>query len=241
MSDSDPIAYLRINEMAGSTPHELRKIAQQLESQGIKAIVLDLRGRKGNSAHTALLLADSLLDHGTIGRVRTSQGETVYQADSDAIFRGWPIAVLVDSNTSGAAEWLAAAIQDNHRGIVVGSPTASARANLGDAVVTSFVRVGNSEWSVSLTTGILERGDGRPVSAFDRTALGSPSINPSASRFTSRRTKTPECIPTTGSPRTERPGLPRELVSVASKKADSVPDAAVNKAVEQLRQLLKKS
>ncbi len=125
MSDADPIAYLRINLMAGSTPHEFRKIAIELEQQGIKAIVLDLRGSRSNSVHTALLLADSLLDHGTIGRVRTSQGETVYQADSDANFRGWPIAVLVDSNTSGAAEWLAAAIQDNHRGIVVGSPTSS--------------------------------------------------------------------------------------------------------------------
>ena len=120
MRDSEPIAYVRINEMAGSTPHELRKLAQQLEREGMKAIVLDLRGRGTGSAHTALLLADSLLDHGTIGRMRTGEGETAYQADPDAIFRGWPMAVLVDEFTSGAAEWLAAAIQDNQRGIVIG-------------------------------------------------------------------------------------------------------------------------
>ena len=41
----------------------------------------------------------------------------------DAIFRGWPMAVLVDGTTTGAAEWLAAAIQDNKDEI--GSPTSS--------------------------------------------------------------------------------------------------------------------
>ena len=68
--------------------------------------------------------------------------------------------------TSGAAEWLAAAIQDNKRGIVVGTPTSSARVDPGHAVVTSAFRVGNSEWSVSLPTGILERGNGKPLSSL---------------------------------------------------------------------------
>ena len=77
--------------------------------------------------HSAVLLADSLLERGAIGRVRTARGETTYQADADALFRGWPIAVLVDQNTSGTAEWLAAALQDNHRAVIVGSPTAGAQ------------------------------------------------------------------------------------------------------------------
>ena len=125
--------------MAGSTPHELRMLATQLEAEGIRAIVLDLRGLWSTSVHCALLMADSLLDHGPIGRVRTSHGETVYQADGDAIFRRRPVVVLVDGNTSGAPEWLAAAIQDNKRGTVVGAPTASARIEPGQAIVTSVI------------------------------------------------------------------------------------------------------
>jgi C-terminal peptidase prc len=220
MSDSEPIAYVRISAMLGSTPHELRKVAQRLESEGIKAIILDLRGRSPSSAHAALLLADSLLDHGTIGRVRTGQGETVYQADSDAIFREWPMAVLVDEFTTGAAEWLAAAIQDNQRGIVIGSPTSSARVNPGYAFVTSLVRVGNSDWAASLATGILERGDGRPVSAFDRSM-------PTVMR----------------EPLSKTTGVhPNHVVAARGRMAGpSEPDAAVNKAIEQLRQLLKKT
>jgi carboxyl-terminal processing protease len=233
MSDSDPIAYLRVNEMAGSTPHELRKIAAKLEGQGIKAIVFDLRGRLSNSTHTAVLLADSLLDHGTIGRVRTSHGETFYQADPDAIFRGWPIAVLVDSKTSGAAEWLAAAIQDNQRGIVIGSPTLSARVNPGYALVTSFVQVGKSEWFLSLATGILERGDGRPVSAFDRsipTVIREPT-NKSTGVHPNHQIAENEAA--------VQNSLGQFVV--IPDKAGSAPDAAQRRALEELRRLLKKT
>ena len=102
MGDSQKIAYIKISEMAGSTPHELRKLAARLEGEGLHAAVLDLRGLGSTSEHCALLMADSLLDHGTIGRVRSSHGDTTYQADSEAILRRWPLVVLVDGLTSGA-------------------------------------------------------------------------------------------------------------------------------------------
>ncbi len=161
----EPIGYLKFTEIGASTPHELRKIAQQLESEGVQALVLDLR-LGGRSAHPAVLLADCLLDHGPIGRVRTVRGETTYQADSDALFRGWPIAVLVDQNTSGTAEWLAAALQDNHRATIIGTPTAGAvvfgEPSMGG--IRSRVSIGDGSWSIELLTGYLERGDGRPLS-----------------------------------------------------------------------------
>jgi carboxyl-terminal processing protease len=169
MPASQAIAYVKLSELVGSTPHEVRKLAAQLERDGVKAIVLDLRGLWSNSVHTALLIADSLLESGTIGRVRTSHGETTYQADADALFRGWPLAVLVDRNTSGASEWLAAALQDNKRAVVIGAPTLSANVNPGNAVVTSTLPLRGGEWALSLATGILERGNGKPLSLFDRT------------------------------------------------------------------------
>ena len=70
--------------------------------------------------------------------------------------------VLVDSNTSGASEWLAAALQDNGRAIVVGAPTLSARSSIRERPSSDqSLPVGGSEWSLSLATGILERGDGK--------------------------------------------------------------------------------
>ena len=162
MPGSQAIAYVKLNELVGSTPHELRKLAAQLERNRTRAIILDLRGTRSTSAHTALLVADSLLDHGTIGRVRTSHGETTYQADADALFRGWPMAVLVDRNTSGASEWLAAALQDNKRAVVIGAPTSSAGINPGNAVVKTLLPLKGGEWSLSLATGVLERAAASP-------------------------------------------------------------------------------
>jgi carboxyl-terminal processing protease len=168
-----PIAYLCISEIAGSTPHELRKLARQLESQGNCGLVLDLRNLGGTSLHEAVMLADCLLAGGTIGRVQTAQREVTYQADSDALFRSSPIAVLIDQTTSGTAEWLAAALQDNHRAILVGAPTWNslyairAGAELW-ASVRSMVTIGDGSWSLELATGRLERGDGRPISDESR-------------------------------------------------------------------------
>lgn len=176
LDGSAPIGYLRISEISASTPHELRTLARQLESQGNWGLVLDLRGLGGTSVHAAVLLADSLLAGGVIGRVQTAQREVTYQADYDALFRTSSLAVLVDRNTSGTAEWLAAALQDNHRAIIVGLPTFSATGGTppGGALqwtdTRSMVTVGDGSWSIELTTGRLERGNGRPISSAARDA-----------------------------------------------------------------------
>ena len=65
-------------------------------------------------------------------------------------------------------EWLAAACQDNHRAIVIGSPTTSARLTWGNAIVKSSLPVGGGEWCFLLATGVLERGNGKPLSLFER-------------------------------------------------------------------------
>jgi carboxyl-terminal processing protease len=184
----NPIAYLRIDEISASTPHELHKLAQQLESEGMRSLVLDLRAIGGSSVHAAVLLADCLLEGGPIGRVRTATREVSYQADPDALFRGWPMAILVDSSTSGTAEWLAAALQDNKRATVVGVPTSGAlrrtepieltarAARMISGDVRTTVPIGDGTWSIVMSTGRLERGDGRPLSGEFRWGVGSDSV-----------------------------------------------------------------
>jgi carboxyl-terminal processing protease len=233
LSQHDAIGYLRCGEIMASTPHELRMLAPRLESEGMKALVLDLRGLYGNSPHIAVLLADALLAHGPIGRIRTNRTETNYEADADALFRGWPLAVLVDESTSGAAEWLAAALQDNHRAVVVGTPTASARMNPGIAVATSVIPVGNSDWSVSLATGVLERGDGSPLSRFDGARPSAFVASPAPSRF--------GVHPDQAVAENAAGPAARAAQAGAAQTDGNKPDAAQLKALELLRQALKSS
>jgi C-terminal peptidase prc len=191
---SDAVGYLRISEISASTPHELRKLARLMESEGIKRVVIDLRGLFGNSTHPAVLLADCLLDRGMIGRVRTANGERTYQAEPDAVFLGWPMAALIDGNTLGTGEWLAAALQDNHRATLVGRPTGSAsKGSRGfepaPPVLRATVSVGDGPWSLNLVTGLLERGSGQPLGVL---TFGSPGSFPTGRLL---RREPPEATP----------------------------------------------
>jgi carboxyl-terminal processing protease len=153
----EPLGYLKFEQIEGSTPQELRDLARQLEDEGVKALVLDFRSVQGASFHPTVLTADALLDGGTIGRYRSAEKVETIRAEPDALFAGWPLAVLIDGETHPHAAWLAAALQDNHRAVLVGSPTK------GAPVVRNAVPFGDGTWSVEMITGRLDRGDGRPI------------------------------------------------------------------------------
>jgi Peptidase family S41 len=99
------------------------------------------------------------------------------------MFRSLPIAVLVDQFTSGTAEWIAAALQDNHRAMVVGRPTFSAMVAIQGGIsrrsdVISRVSLGDGSGAIELTTGRLERGDGRRISGDPGTASAIAPVSP---------------------------------------------------------------
>jgi C-terminal peptidase prc len=153
-----PIGYLKVTEVSGSTPQELRAFAAQLESEGAKALVLDLRQASPAHFHQTVLLADALLDGGVIGRIKSVDGEKTYTAEPDALFRDWPMVVLAAGNHEPEIAWLCDALEDNHRATIVGEPIIPREPNYHETVALP-----GGEWSVRMATGRLERGDGRPI------------------------------------------------------------------------------
>ncbi len=150
-----PIAYLKLDRITGSAVHELRKQQQELIDENTKGVILDFRGLSSGSAHHAVLISDALLDNAPIGHIRSRTGVKPFQASRDMLFADLPMAVLVDQRTVGSAEWLAAALQDNKRAIVVGTRTYGGGYNRGTFPIW------DGDIVVSLSTGILERPDGR--------------------------------------------------------------------------------
>ncbi len=189
LSSKESIGYVKLEEILGSTPHELRKLARQLEEEGAKALVLDLRPVRQAHLHPTVLLADSLLDGGTIGGMRTSRGVETFRAEPDALFRGWPLAVLLDNNSSPTVQWLAAALQDNHRAIIVGvaepkgvgprgpRPGPVLRSNEDD-YVRSAVPIGDGSSSIQMATGRLQLGDGRLLTVARPLGIPRQSLTP---------------------------------------------------------------
>lgn len=123
------IAYLRVQQVEGPLAEAVREACTALAStnSAIKGLVLDLRFAEGNDYGAAAATADlfeaqarDLLDWGN-GMVRSTAKTNAWL---------WPIAVLVNGETMGAAEALAALVGDSGHGLVLGSQT------LGAAMMT---------------------------------------------------------------------------------------------------------
>jgi hypothetical protein len=133
LSPKPAIAYLKIDSITASTARELASWEPRLREAGIQGLILDLRGTGGREGfegyHSALLLADSLLDGKPLGKLRTRDGVREFNADRDCLLRDVPLAILIDKYTNGPASWVAAALQDSnppeqrHRhAVIVGTP-----------------------------------------------------------------------------------------------------------------------
>jgi carboxyl-terminal processing protease len=153
--DSDrAIAYLRINSINSSTLQELRQAERKLQADGARALVLDFRaGSSEGNLHDGELVADGFLDGGVMWRIRDAHGHVKeIQADRDCLFRDWPIAVLIDDTiVDNLTPVVAAALQDNHRAILIGQPTHN------DGMVKRLVELPDNLGVITLLTGTLER------------------------------------------------------------------------------------
>ena len=168
INDDPRIAYLKIESFRGSTPSELRRIAGQLHADDCRALVLDLRGTEPGEMRYVVMIADALLGEGVIGHVLGVRGRQQFDSTADQLFPGWPMAVLVDRNTAGQAEWIAAALKDSRRATLLGTPTA------GQGAIVELVELPNGIGGVRLTTGILFRRNGRPITVAGQSIIVQP-------------------------------------------------------------------
>jgi carboxyl-terminal processing protease len=153
------VRYVKVRKINGSTVHDLRKLEQQFKSEGAAAVILDFRrdGSIGEDPHHAVMLADALIDGGSIGRLRTRHNVREFHADRDRLFRDLPVSVLVDGKTRGGPEWVAAALQDNHAATLVGETTG------GFGFAFDRVPFPGSGDLLQLATGVFERAGGVPI------------------------------------------------------------------------------
>lgn len=107
-----------------STTRDVRRLISEVDKESFDALIIDLRGNGGGSLSEATDLTGLFIDIGPVVQVCNSQGRVQLERDTDrGIAYGGPLAVLVDRNSASASEIFAGAIQDYHRGIVLGEPT----------------------------------------------------------------------------------------------------------------------
>ncbi|MFA5679502.1 MAG: S41 family peptidase [Pseudomonas sp.] len=121
----DHFGYLRIAQFQAETGMQFRKEVQKLMAAkpAIKGVVLDLRNNPGGLLPACVDIADAILDTGLIvyteGRVASANTE--FRAGAGDILNNLPLVVIINNGSASASEILAGAIQDNKRGIVIGT------------------------------------------------------------------------------------------------------------------------
>ena len=108
-----------------STTHDVRRLVDELKAKHVDGIVMDLRNNGGGSLKEAEDLTGLFVPDGPVVQIRHQGGRiNVEDEDDDSgVLYSGPLVVLVNRFTASASEIFAAAIQDYHRGLVVGSVT----------------------------------------------------------------------------------------------------------------------
>lgn len=107
-----------------STTRDVRRLINELQAQGIDGLVLDLREDGGGYLPEATALTGLFIDKGPVVQLKDTMGRLEVLDDPDkGIAYSGPLAVLVDRYSASASEIFAAAIQDYHRGVIVGQRT----------------------------------------------------------------------------------------------------------------------
>ena len=107
-----------------STASDVKNIVEELESIGIDAIIMDLRGNSGGLLDEATALTGLFIDDGPIVQLKDMDDNIEILEDPypGTIYSG-PLVIMIDRYSASASEIFAAAIQDYQRGIVIGQKT----------------------------------------------------------------------------------------------------------------------
>jgi carboxyl-terminal processing protease len=127
IDEADKVGYVRITSFSEKTANDFETVLQDLESNGLKALVVDLRFNTGGLLDSAVAICDKFLSEGLI--VRTQPKENVIPAFEYAHKRGthpnYPLVLLVNSGSASASEIVAGALGDpaHERAVLVGTRT----------------------------------------------------------------------------------------------------------------------
>jgi carboxyl-terminal processing protease len=120
---SIPIGYIRLNQFSANAAQEISNAITNLEKQGAKAYILDLRNNPGGLLQAGIEIARLWLDEGTIVYTVNRQGNLDSFTSPGPALTDSPLVVLVNQGTASASEILAGALQDNQRATLIGEKT----------------------------------------------------------------------------------------------------------------------
>ena len=151
--------YFKLTSFQKTTTRDLDLALLSLHRQGMKRLIIDVRGNPGGLLDTAVEISNRFIQNGRI--VSTRGRNPIEDSDRTAQYDGtWyvPLVVLIDENSASASEIFAGAIQDHKRGTIVGT------RSYGKGSVQGIFSLNSSEGGVRLTTAKFFTPTGRKIS-----------------------------------------------------------------------------
>ena len=125
LDDEAKIGFVRLSQFSRTSYAEMRAAIDKLQSEGMRSLIVDLRGNGGGFLDQAILIADEFLPAERL--IVYTEDRNGYQEKQYTTGRGKsteiPLVILVDESSASSSEILAGAVQDNDRGLVIGRRT----------------------------------------------------------------------------------------------------------------------
>jgi carboxyl-terminal processing protease len=160
LPDDPRIAHVRIRSFGDLTAHEAESTLRQLTTDGVAAVVLDVRDNAGGTLDAAVATCNLLLPAGRLvveTRGRTGTTRQRQETEGSGPFRDLPLAVLINQQSASAAEIVAAAFQDHRRAIIVGQRT------YGKGTVQQLIPTQSGKSTLKLTWASFWRPSGQNI------------------------------------------------------------------------------
>ena len=144
----DKVGYIKLIEFQENTPRDLEDALKKLEKDGMNALILDLRNNPGGLLDVAIDVSEKFLPKDAVIvsiKSRVASQNAVFKSSGKFTHPDYPIIVLVNEGSASASEIVSGAIQDDKRGLVLGTKT------YGKASVQTVIPIRDGS-AVRLTT-----------------------------------------------------------------------------------------
>ncbi len=120
---NDEIGYIKISRFSATTYDEFKNELENLKSQGLQKLILDMQGNPGGYMDRAVNVADEFISGDKLivsqdGRAKRYNAE--YRAYKKGLFEDGPLIVLIDEGSASGSEIVAGSLQDHDRALIVG-------------------------------------------------------------------------------------------------------------------------
>ena len=117
------IGYIGITMFDEETGKDFVKALNELTKEGVKGIILDMRGNPGGVVDAAVEIGDAILPKSTFVTLKDNKGEIVQDYKLDDKYNDIKMVVLVNEGSASASEILSGAIRDLDRAKIIGKTT----------------------------------------------------------------------------------------------------------------------